>query len=110
MQLAHCKKQCFIRPAVLIIIAALGTGCSKSGPQAGEVAMASTAQDSSTSPLLRKWCSDCHAPPKPTAHKASEWPSVVAQMQMHRTVNGFSKINDQDLETLLKYLEDHARP
>ena len=93
-----------------MIIAVLGAGCGNSEPQASEVAMTSSAQDNATSPLLHKWCSDCHAPPKPSAHKASEWPDVVAQMQTHRIVNGFAKINDRDLGKLIKYLEDHAKP
>jgi hypothetical protein len=60
--------------------------------------------------LLQRWCSDCHGPPKPSAHKSREWPGVVAQMQNHRITQGLGKINDQDLLDLLSYLQRHAHP
>lgn len=60
--------------------------------------------------LLQRWCSDCHGPPKPAAHKSREWPGVVAQMQNHRITQGLGKINDQDLADLLNYLQRHAQP
>ncbi|RME99891.1 MAG: hypothetical protein D6773_12255 [Alphaproteobacteria bacterium] len=54
-------------------------------------------------------CSACHAPPMPSRHRAEEWPSVIARMQVHRTEQRLPAIAEEDLQRLRRYLVEHAR-
>jgi len=98
--------------AVSILIA--GCGNNSNGQQMDHtdngMSMAKISTGNASSSPLHKWCSDCHAPPMPTSHKAQEWPSVVAQMQNHRITEGLARIDDQSLEEILEYLKSHAKP
>jgi len=97
-----------------LAITTLITGCGNHDGQVQHVEKTrGTVQASAgggTSSPLQKWCSDCHAPPMPTSHKAGEWPNVVARMQDHRITEGLARIDDQSLGKLLEYLQDHAQP
>jgi len=53
-------------------------------------------------------CSECHAPPLPTAHRANEWPNVIARMQQHRIQRSIAPIAAADIALLRRYLESHA--
>ncbi len=59
---------------------------------------------------MQKWCSGCHAPPRASSHPPQAWPSIVARMQRHRTMKGFSKIDDESLQQIIDYLQNHAEP
>jgi hypothetical protein len=93
-------------PLVMISVA----GCGNSAQPGNEAKTTQLAKNIDAPPLLRKWCSDCHAPPSPKSHRAQEWLNVVAVMQMHRSTQGLAKINSQDLENLVSYLQSHAKP
>jgi len=100
--------------ALALVIATLITGCGNNDQQIehAKKTMSSlqTSEGGGSSSLLQKWCSDCHAPPRPASHKAREWPNVVARMQNHRITEGLAKIDDQNLGKLLEYLQSHAQP
>lgn len=53
-------------------------------------------------------CSACHAPPRPTAHTASEWPSVIARMQEHRIENRMLPMAASEMIAVRDYLMQHA--
>ena len=90
------------------------SGCESGEPQGAHAKLSmNTGQistDSEAPSPLKKWCSDCHAPPKPTSHKAQEWPNIVARMQDHRITEGLVKIDEQNLSNLVNYLQSHAQP
>ena len=100
--------------ALALVITTLITGCGNHDRQIqhAEKTMnaVQTSEGGGSSSPLQKWCSDCHAPPMPTSHKAQEWPNVVARMQNHRITEGLAKIDDQSLGKLLEYLQNHAQP
>jgi len=54
-------------------------------------------------------CSACHAPPQPTAHTASEWPSVIARMQNHRIQRALGPIMAGEMAKVRAYLTAHAK-
>ena len=100
--------------ALALVITTLITGCGNNDQQIEHANKAmnslQTSEGGGSPSLLQIWCSDCHAPPQPTSHKAQEWPSVVAQMQNHRITEGLAKIDAQNLRKLLEYLQNHAQP
>ena len=53
-------------------------------------------------------CSECHAPPLPSAHPANQWPGVIARMQQHLVQRSMAPISTQDLLVLRDYLVAHA--
>ncbi|OIQ03491.1 MAG: hypothetical protein AUK36_04380 [Zetaproteobacteria bacterium CG2_30_59_37] len=53
-------------------------------------------------------CSECHAPPLPSAHPAEEWPNVIARMQQHLVHRSMAPIAVADILVLREYLETHA--
>lgn len=53
-------------------------------------------------------CSQCHAPPLPGAHPASQWPNVIARMQQHLVQRSMAPIAAADIAVLRAYLEAHA--
>lgn len=64
--------------------------------------------------LMRTYCSQCHTPPPPTLHTASEWNAVIARMRAHMKEpaaagSGVKIPVEGELQTLDKYLSDHAR-
>lgn len=95
---------------VLLIMTSPMSGCGDNQRQAASLDKpgGTTLQETASHPLLKKWCSDCHAPPNPASHTVAEWAGVVARMQQHRTKRGFAKIDDSDLESLINYLQTHA--
>jgi hypothetical protein len=103
-----------IAAAALLTMTSMTSGCGKGGPLNEHTEMtintARALTDSETSSPLKKWCGDCHAPPKPSSHKSQEWPNIVARMQDHRITQGLAKIDDQALSKLVTYLQNHAQP
>jgi len=53
-------------------------------------------------------CSDCHAPPLPSAHPANEWPGVIERMQLHLLERSMAPIHAADRNVLQDYLVSHA--
>jgi len=58
--------------------------------------------------VYARHCSECHAPAQPSAHPASEWPNVIARMQMHRIQRSLGPIPAADITVIRRYLESHA--
>ena len=85
-------------------------GCGPGGQPGKDANAAQLSKNTDAPPLLRKWCSDCHAPPSPETHQAQEWLNVVARMQMHRSTQGLAPINKQDMDDIVTYLRAHAKP
>ncbi|MDQ6996304.1 MAG: hypothetical protein Q9M82_02450 [Mariprofundus sp.] len=56
----------------------------------------------------RKQCSQCHVPPRTTAHTASEWPSVIARMQQHRVQRRIAPMMAADISMVRDYLVHNA--
>jgi mono/diheme cytochrome c family protein len=81
-------------------------GCSGGGSgTGGHTADTAAVQHSG---VLGQHCSACHAPPSPKLHSKSEWPSVVARMDMHRMEARMPALTDQQRKQVLAYLESHA--
>lgn len=59
--------------------------------------------------VMVKYCSDCHAPPRPASHVADEWPGVVHRMQEARRMKGYSLLSEHETEALVTYLQKHAK-
>lgn len=75
----------------------------------GETKITLPAPESSGAKLVKKFCSDCHAPPSPLAHTAKEWPNVLYRMQERRRMNAYSLMLDHELEQMLDYLQQFAK-
>lgn len=59
--------------------------------------------------LLTTHCSGCHAAPLPDVHTAAEWPNVVYRMQQHRMHQAYDPLPQEDVATLIGYLQRHAK-
>ena len=69
------------------------------------------APDSAGAKLLSTYCVQCHAAPQPTLHTAAEWTGVTQRMHA-RMGNGWAGIKtptDQEMATIVTYLQKHAR-
>jgi len=56
----------------------------------------------------RAQCSECHVPPRTTAHTAAEWPSVIARMQQHRVERRIAPMTAADMAAVRAYLVRNA--
>ena len=56
-----------------------------------------------------QYCSDCHAPPSISVHTAEEWPNVIYRMQERRRMKAYNLMNDEERDTLVGYLQKHAK-
>jgi len=54
-------------------------------------------------------CSGCHAAPLPNIHDVRQWSGVVQRMQMRMANKALQPLNEQELATVIDYLEKHAR-
>ncbi|MDE0852840.1 MAG: hypothetical protein OSA97_00275 [Nevskia sp.] len=69
--------------------------------------------DSASEPayLVRRYCSQCHAPPPPELHSANEWSTVASKMTEHMRVADASSPGEveqptaQELAVIVSYLE-----
>ncbi len=66
-------------------------------------------QQSNEAQLYEQDCSQCHALPSPFAHTAQEWPSVVARMKKIMATRGMALPDDEQLEEIMGYLQQHAQ-
>ena len=55
------------------------------------------------------FCSQCHDPPHPRQHLASEWPKVVNRMQDYAYFIGRRTISDKENAAILEFLKSQAR-
>jgi hypothetical protein len=65
-------------------------------------------QQSEGAQLLQQFCSECHAPPAPSAHTAREWPQVVDRMNQHMVTQGKPAPDREQLRKLIAYLQKNA--
>jgi len=59
--------------------------------------------------VMKKFCSDCHAPPSPATHTAEEWPNVVYRMQERRRMKAYQMMDEHEHALLLDYLIKFAK-
>ena len=59
--------------------------------------------------ILKEYCSACHGYPSPGLHVSGEWRHVVQRMQQHRIKKAYDAINQQDIDTLIAYLDKYSR-
>ena len=67
--------------------------------------------DSAGAKLVSSYCAQCHAAPQPTLHSAKEWTSVTERMHI-RMDNGWQGVKvptDQEMKTIVAYMQKHAR-
>jgi len=58
--------------------------------------------------VFRQVCGRCHLPPNVRAHRADEWPRVVARMQQHMATQGKAPLTAEQRAGILDYLTGHA--
>ena len=99
-----------LKPAnklLIPLLASLLTACSEQGGQQAAVALPQP--DSKAALLYKEKCSACHTVPLPSKHPARLWPSVLQRMQMRMKSKGVKKLNREELELILEYLQKHAK-
>ena len=67
--------------------------------------------DSAGARLVSTYCAQCHAAPQPALHTAKEWASVTERMHL-RMDSGWQGIKvptDQEMKTIVAYMQKHAR-
>lgn len=71
-------------------------------------------RDSKGARLVESICSQCHSPPSPSLHTATEWAGVTARMRQHMqdqksAAGGGVKLpNPTELDEITQYLAGHA--
>lgn len=65
--------------------------------------------DTPAGKLFDDTCSQCHVLPDPRQHTADEWPAVVQRMTRNMELMGRPVPDRGALETVLVYLQKHAR-
>jgi hypothetical protein len=65
--------------------------------------------DSPGARLVVARCSSCHTTPSPAVHTAEEWPAVVNVMRQRIHITGIGLLSDAEADTVLHYLQRHAR-
>lgn len=81
------------------------TGCENNSESNGHPLPEPTSEGAI---VYKKFCSDCHAPPRIVSHKADEWLNVIERMQRHRIKQAYHPLNDVQKDTLLSYLKKHS--
>ena len=61
--------------------------------------------------LVSTYCTQCHAAPQPTLHTAKEWAGTTQRMRGHMAsgLPGIKTPSEQDMDTILAYMQGHAR-
>lgn len=92
----------------LLVASLLLIGCT-GNDEAGRVVENHYPQASSPGEkLLRRFCSDCHAPPQPGTHKAAEWPNIILRMQQHRISKALVPMDEDQKRKLTAYMQKYA--
>lgn len=100
------RKKRRIKRSELLLCCALLAGCG-SGSRSGDADADVPAEP--VSALLVRHCSVCHAPPSPRLHAKSEWPNVIARMDMHRVEARMPALSRDEHDEVLAYLQAHAK-
>ncbi|HEX9171065.1 MAG TPA: hypothetical protein VF861_00220 [Telluria sp.] len=61
--------------------------------------------------LVSTYCVQCHAAPDPTLHSAGQWPDVTRRMHSHMQ-SAWPEVQtptEQEMKTIVAYLQKHAR-
>ena len=53
-------------------------------------------------------CSLCHETPSPDAHRAEDWPEVVARMIRNMSLMGVEPLTERETEGILRFLREEA--
>ena len=79
-------------------------------PGAGEAKPLPDAE-SGGAKLVSSYCVQCHAAPSPTLHTTQEWASVIGRMNLHMNggTTGIRTPSNQEFQTILAYMQKHAR-
>lgn len=94
---------------VLAIILLSLTACSDKQPSARLAVTDYPEHDSDAAKLYLVKCSECHAAPLPEIRSAKQWMAVVQRMQFRMTSKAIPALNKQEMATIMRYLETHAR-
>jgi hypothetical protein len=67
--------------------------------------------DSAGANLVSTYCAQCHAAPQPALHTAKEWTTVTQRMRarMDSGWQGIKAPSEQEMRTILTYMQQHAR-
>ena len=66
------------------------------------------AKESKAFQVYASQCSQCHAPPLPSAHRADEWPGVIARMENYRIQRAYDPTTASDAVIIRDYLMSFA--
>lgn len=68
--------------------------------------------DSMGAKLVSNYCAQCHAAPAPTLHTAKEWANVTQRMhiRMDSGWQGIKTPTEQEMKTIVAYMQKYARP
>ncbi len=94
--------------ASLGVLLMLVGGCGQQEGQSQSAQAVSAAISADAPQAYRQYCTGCHAPPEPAAHRATEWPAVVSRMQQRRISKGQGAIPATVLGEIIDYLQRHA--
>ena len=93
---------------IVIAVAMLLGACSQSDGQVKPVQYPEAGSQALNN--FQNQCSQCHQPPRPSAHTAAEWPSVIARMQQHRIERRISPMMASEMLAVRDYLIRNAAP
>lgn len=67
--------------------------------------------DSAGGKVVSTYCVQCHSAPQPTLHTADEWTSVAQRMHLHMDSSwqGIKTPTEQEMKTIVAYMQKHAR-
>ena len=94
---------------LVVLMCAWLIACGQSSTESKPAAVKIVDPASAGGKLLKKYCSDCHAPPAATVHVAKEWPNVIYRMQERRRMKGYVLMAGDDVDVLVEYMQQHAK-
>lgn len=67
--------------------------------------------DSAGAKLVSTYCIQCHAAPQPSLHTANDWANVTQRMhiRMEGGWQGIKSPTEQEMKTIVAYMQKHAR-
>ena len=67
--------------------------------------------DSAGAKLVLTYCVQCHAAPQPSLHTANDWANVTQRMhiRMEGGWQGIKSPTEQEMKTIVAYMQKHAR-
>lgn len=84
-------------------------GMMQGGPSASARSLPDAASAGAT--LVSTYCAQCHAAPQPALHTAKEWAGVTKRMHAHMDAGwqGIKTPSEQEMKTIVAYMQQHAR-